>query len=55
MGGGVADVAMAAGAGMTRAVGGDESSPELQAQSADAVRLRNRARRDGWAWGKQAE
>ena len=46
IGGGVADVAMAAGAGMTRAVGGDESSPELQAQSASAIRLRNR---DDWA------
>jgi hypothetical protein len=46
---------MAAGAGMTRAVGGDESSPELQAQSASAVRLRRSGRRDGGAWSKQAE
>jgi hypothetical protein len=46
MGGGVAEVAVAAGAGITRAAAGaDESSLDRQAQSAKAIRLRSSARR----------
>src|SRR5487761_95968 len=44
IGGGVAEVAMATGALITRAAAGaDESSPDWQAQSANAIGMRDRS------------